>query len=97
MISFVLKRTKYGIFASSSFFVVILFRFIILTSSGFDYISSSYFAFLVILPSFIVLYKVFSAKNSKDYHLASVLMKYIMLAGILYSPVVYFIMEYQLN
>ncbi len=85
------------ILAFLSALVLILFRFIILTSSGFDYISSSYFVLLVILPSFFVLFKIFSAENPKDYHLASVLMKYIMLAGILYSPVVYFIMEYHLN
>jgi len=79
-----------------SVLALILLRFVILTDSGFDYITSSYFMSLVFLPSFWILLKILNAKNSKDFHRASTWMKYIMLVGILYSIVVYIIMEYQL-
>lgn len=77
--------------------VLLLIKFIINTDSGFDYISSSYFTFLVVLPSIFIIFKVIFAKSKKDYHLASLFMKFVMLFGILYSVVVYIIMEYQLN
>lgn len=77
--------------------VFLLIKFIIITNSGIDYISSSYFAFLVIFPSFFIISRVLLAKTKKDYHLASLLMKFVMLFGILYSIVVYIIMKYQLN
>lgn len=73
-----------------------LLKYIVLTDSGFDYITTIYFAVLVFIPAFFVIFKVVSAKSKEDYHLASLFLKFIMLFGILYSILVYFIMEYKL-
>ncbi|MCF8380635.1 MAG: geranylgeranylglycerol-phosphate geranylgeranyltransferase [Bacteroidales bacterium] len=77
--------------------VFLLLKYIVFTGSGFDYISSLYFALLIFLPTLFIIYKVTMAKTKEDYHLASAVLKFIMLFGILYSVVVFIIMEYKLN
>jgi len=46
-----------------------------------------YFGVFLIVPLLMLLYKLLTAKQKMDYHLASNLSKVIMLAGILYALV----------
>lgn len=46
----------------------------------------------IVLPLIILSYLIFKAKNKNDYRIASGLTKFIMLAGILYAPVFYFLL-----
>lgn len=52
-----------------------------------DIITLAYFSLLLLIPLLMLLYKIFVAKEKKDYHFASNLSKVIMLAGILYALV----------
>jgi len=52
-----------------------------------DIVTLIYFGLLLIIPLLMLLYKIFVAKEKKDYHFASNLAKGIMLAGILYALV----------
>ena len=52
-----------------------------------DIITLIYFSLFLIIPLLMLLYKIFVAKEKKDYHFASNLAKGIMLAGILYALV----------
>ena len=75
----------------------LIMRFIVLSGEKIDLITSGYFIFLLIVPFSILLYMVITASSKKDYHNASVLIKFIMLAGILYSCVVRYIVIYQIT
>jgi hypothetical protein len=50
-----------------------------------DKITLAYISVLITLPVILVMFKVLTGKEKKGLHLASRLMKLIMLAGILYS------------
>jgi len=52
-----------------------------------DIITLIYFSIFLIIPLLMLLYKIFVAKERKDYHFASNLSKAIMFAGILYALV----------
>jgi 4-hydroxybenzoate polyprenyltransferase len=68
------------------------FRHLMRTVSGStDYISLAYFVVLVIIPFLVLSVIVIKAENKNQYHRASDLTKIIMLAGILYSLVAFFI------
>ena len=71
----------------------ILIKFIMFTAESTDYISLVYFVGLLVLPLFILATLVIMAAKKVDYHRASFLIKVIMLVGILYSLVVYFIIK----
>jgi len=73
-----------------------LYRFILFSGSEFDYTSAVYFALLVYFPLVVVIYYVFIAKNKRDYHIASQLLKVVMLTGVIYSFVVYYILNFRL-
>ncbi|OIP83352.1 MAG: hypothetical protein AUK44_05465 [Porphyromonadaceae bacterium CG2_30_38_12] len=51
-----------------------------------------YLIFGIALPLLILLYLIFKAQNRNDFHAAASLLKYIMLIGVLYSFVFYFLM-----
>ncbi|MEE4199057.1 MAG: geranylgeranylglycerol-phosphate geranylgeranyltransferase [Bacteroidales bacterium] len=60
-----------------------------------DVITLVYFMLFLIIPLLILLYRIFIAREKKDYHWASNLSKAIMLAGILYAVVAnYLILQY---
>jgi 4-hydroxybenzoate polyprenyltransferase len=74
----------------------VLFKFIIFSGASFDIISGIYFLLFLTLPSVLVIYKTFSAKEKGDYHFISQLTKILMLAGIMYSFVVRYIVLHQI-
>lgn len=74
--------------------IFILVRFIMFSGEETDFISMIYFAVFLILPLALLLFLLLFASNKKDYHRASVLIKIIMLFGILYSGIVYYLIKY---
>jgi 4-hydroxybenzoate polyprenyltransferase len=58
-----------------------------------DLLSLGWFAFLLVLPFLYLSYRLLKASGKKDYHACSNITKLIMLAGILYSVLVYFIIH----
>ncbi len=58
-----------------------------------DNITLIYMSVALLLPYILLTYRIVKADKKSDYHLASNLSKFIMLAGIFYSLVVYFIIS----
>jgi 4-hydroxybenzoate polyprenyltransferase len=56
-----------------------------------DHITQWYMLFALILPMLFLVYKIIRAKTKSDYHFANILSKIIMLAGILYSFIAWYI------
>ena len=76
--------------------LILVLRFIMFSGKTIDYISGVYFVLLLIIPFFLLLFKIIYAKSKNDYHYASTLLKFIMLSGILYSFVVRYIVLFQI-
>jgi 4-hydroxybenzoate polyprenyltransferase len=76
--------------------ISIFIKFLLHRGDSIDYISGSWFVFFLIIPFLFLLYKVITAENKRDYHIASQVTKIIMLAGILYSFIVRYIVLNQL-
>ncbi len=77
-----------NIFAISYVFL----RYLLYTVNGnYDLVSLFYLLLFLIVPFFILAWIILKAGNKDDYHRASNITKIIMLAGIAYSIVVYFI------
>ncbi|MEX2370525.1 MAG: geranylgeranylglycerol-phosphate geranylgeranyltransferase [Bacteroidales bacterium] len=76
--------------------IFVLVKFIMFSGKEPDFISLIYFASFLIIPFFILITLVITAADKKDYHRASVLIKLIMLFGVLYSFVVYYLINYWL-
>lgn len=69
-------------------------RFLYHTPGGkVDLITLVWFSLFLILPFLYVLYRLVTARAKKDYHVCSNITKMIMLAGIMYSLLVYFIVH----
>jgi 4-hydroxybenzoate polyprenyltransferase len=75
--------------------IFLLLRFIMFSGESTDYLSMGYFILLLILPLLALLVLVIRSKSKKDYHRASSVIKLIMLFGILYSVVVFYILNFQ--
>ncbi len=58
-----------------------------------DLLSLGWFTLLLVIPFMYLLYRMLAAKEKKDYHACSQITKLIMLAGIMYSLLVYFIIH----
>ncbi len=71
----------------------ILIKFIMFSGEITDYISMVYIIGLLVLPYFILNTIVIMARKKEDYRRASFLIKLIMLIGILYSAVVFYIIK----
>ncbi len=71
----------------------ILIKFIMFSGENTDFISMIYIVGLLVLPFFVLNTIVIMASKKSDYHRASFLIKVIMLIGILYSAVVYYIIN----
>jgi 4-hydroxybenzoate polyprenyltransferase len=74
----------------------LLVKFILFSASDPDFISLTYIVGFIVLPLFVLLSMVLTASTKKDYHRASIMIKLIMLLGILYSAVVYYIITFWL-
>jgi 4-hydroxybenzoate polyprenyltransferase len=74
--------------------IYILVKFIMFSGTQTDYISLTYFGTFLIVPFFILLTLTLIAREKKDYHRASVLIKIIMLFGVMYSLIVYYLIKF---
>ena len=74
----------------------VFIRFLLFRGISLDYITTGYFFLFLLIPYLILLYKIVTAVTKKDFHTASQITKFIMLAGILYSFVVRYIVLHQL-
>jgi 4-hydroxybenzoate polyprenyltransferase len=85
------------IIAMSLLFIIIagiaaLYYFFFLSSGMSDFISLIYFSAFLVIPLLYNLYQLFISKTVADYKFCGDLLKIIMLAGILYAPVVWYIL-----
>jgi 4-hydroxybenzoate polyprenyltransferase len=89
------KNTKIviaSVILASLFLLTLVFiRFLLYRGTSLDYISASYFLLFLVSPFVLLLYRILIAQSKKDFHFASQITKLIMLAGILYSFVVRYI------
>jgi len=81
---------------SISLLIFILVKFIMFSAQDTDFISLVYFGAFLVIPFFILLTLILIAKGKTDYHRASILIKIIMLFGVLYSGVVYYLIKFWL-
>lgn len=80
---------------SMALMIVIFFKYIfcsepISSTCRYDYISLIYMALLLVIPNIYLIYKILKSENKSDWHKASVIAKLIMLAGIMYSMVIFY-------
>ena len=81
------------IIASVVLLLYVLIGFIMFSGKKPDYISMIYFISFLVLPFLILLTLILLARDKKDYHRASILIKIIMLLGVMYAAVVYYIIK----
>jgi len=78
--------------------VIVYIRYLLYNPSGsIDLLSLTWFAAALVIPFIFLLYRTIRARTKEDYHSCSNLTKTIMLAGILYSFIVYFIIHQNLG
>ena len=75
--------------------IFVLWRFILFSVNPADYLSLAYFLVLLIMPFGLLTVIVIRAEEKRDYHRASTLIKLIMLLGILYSVMVFFLVNFK--
>lgn len=73
----------------------LLFRYIFFSVEPADYISLGYFILLLAIPLVLLAIQVLVARNKRDFHRASMLIKFIMLSGILYSVMVFYLATFR--
>lgn len=75
--------------------VFLLVKFILFSVDPADYISLAYFALLLVIPMLALIVQVIRAKNKQDFRRASGLIKLVMLTGILYSVMVFYLVNFK--
>lgn len=75
--------------------IFLLVRFILFSVEPADFFSLAYFIGLLIIPFLLLSFQILRAREKKDYHHASTLIKLIMLSGILYSVLVFFLVNFK--
>lgn len=73
----------------------LLFKYIFFSVEPADYISLVYFIVLLALPLTALALQMMLARDKKDFHRASTLIKLIMLSGILYSVMVFYLVTFR--
>lgn len=73
----------------------LLVKFIVFSVEPADLISLTYFVLFLFIPLILLIIRVIMAKGKKGYHRASLLIKLVMLAGILYSVVVFCLVNFK--
>lgn len=73
----------------------LLFKYIYFSVDPADHISLIYFALFLFLPLLLLIVQVSTARSKKAYHRASTLIKLVMLFGILYSVVVFYLVSFK--
>lgn len=75
--------------------IVLLLKYIVFSVEPMDYLSMSYFALCLVLPLILLAVQVLSTDSKKGYRRASGLIKLVMLAGILYSVLVFYLTTFK--
>lgn len=75
--------------------VFLLLKYILFSVVPADYFSLIYFSFFLILPFIILAVQVIRAKDKQGYGRASTLIKLVMLTGILYSILVFYLVNFK--
>ena len=75
--------------------IYLLAKFIMFSGEETDYISLIYFSAALIVPCFVLITLVMIARNKSDYRRASLTIKLIMLFGILYSVLVFYLINFR--
>ena len=75
--------------------IFLLLQFILFSVAPADFFSLGYFVVLLIVPFLLLSMQILRAKEKKDFHRASTLIKLIMLSGILYSVLVFFLVNFK--
>ncbi|MEN8157015.1 MAG: geranylgeranylglycerol-phosphate geranylgeranyltransferase [Bacteroidota bacterium] len=75
--------------------IYLLQKYIIFSVEPADYLSLGYFVLLLLIPLLLLAIQMIAARNKKDFHRASRLIKLIMLTGILYSGVVFYLVNFK--
>ena len=75
--------------------IFLLVKFILFSVAPADFYSLSYFVVLLFVPFLLLSIQILRASEKKDYHRASTLIKLIMLSGILYSVLVFFLVNFK--
>lgn len=73
----------------------LLVRYILFSVEPADYISLIYFILFLIGPLILLIAQVLLARDKKGYHRASTLIKLVMLAGILYAVLVFYLVQFK--
>jgi len=75
--------------------IYLLLKYIFFSVDPPDYISLVYFLVLLLLPLILLAIQVMVAREKRAYHRASILIKLIMLSGILYSVLVFYLVSFK--
>ena len=75
--------------------VFLLVKFILFSVEPADYISLIYFGLFLIFPLLTLLYLVIQAKDKRGFGKASMLIKIVMLTGILYTVLVFYLVNFK--
>ena len=75
--------------------VYLLVKYILFSVQPADYISLGYFALFQVIPLLALVFLVIRARDKRDYHRASTLIKLIMLTGILYSGMIFYLVNFK--
>jgi 4-hydroxybenzoate polyprenyltransferase len=75
--------------------VYLLVKYIVFSVEPADVISLTYFGLFLFIPLILLIIQVISARDKKGYHRASLIIKLVMLAGILYSVLVFYLVNFK--
>jgi len=75
--------------------IYLLFKYIFFSVDPADYISLIYFCLFLLIPLILLAIQVITARDKQAYHRASTLIKLVMLFGILYSVVVFYLIGFK--
>jgi 4-hydroxybenzoate polyprenyltransferase len=75
--------------------IYLLWKFILFSVSPADYISLGYFILFLLLPLLLLAVRTLTARSTRDFHRASAMIKLIMLTGILYSAMVFYLVQFK--
>ncbi len=75
--------------------VFLLLKYIMFSVEPADYFSMIYFLIFLVIPLIMLMIQVITAKDKRGYRRASTLIKMVMLTGILYSGVVFYLVNFK--
>lgn len=80
---------------TTAMLVYLLVKYILFSVEPADYISLIYFILFLISPLILLVIQVLLARDKKGYHRASNLIKLVMLTGILYTVMVFYLVQFK--